>query len=290
MTRGEILLAVPVVALAACAPQQETFCGCVDLESSVQAVEQVMPRDWKSEDEGSVAQVWPEANPVPCEPSPGIGLEAVTKAIQRCCDSCGTCGGPHFREGDSSDGGLLSISVAVCRESSGAALSELKRLVDRAVPDRVDAVYEEGWVLPEGSERVYNGYRWHSDTDTFILDVRMGLFGDQWFGSFDITRCTPVESSEQWVLDSGKALEILEAEFRESGDGERQLWFSYLSECLLSDNQCLASEWRSFWPRLQARATQDEVTRVFLTMEDCKGGTSAVGARLRPSGEWDLPW
>lgn len=279
------------MSLGASTPLEKPLCACVELESTVEAVEQVSSVDWRQLDEDALARAWPEAKPLPCESGPLSGIAAATAAIQRCCDTCGTCGGPFFhQDGDSSERGLRSILTQVCRQSSDQALSDLKRIVDVAVPRQTDAAYEEGWSLREETKSIHNAYRWHSNDGTFILEIYLGPIGDRWAGSFELIRCNSVSVLKEWILDDGTTLNVTEADVVESAGGERELRFSYVSQCLLRDYECLQSEWRSLWPRLHSMAEVNETTTVFLSGEDCKGGSITVYPKRETRGDWDLPW
>lgn len=268
----------------------EPFCACVDLESAVDAVKQIAIADWSKLDEGTVAQMWPEAKPLPCETSPLTGIGAVTAAIERCCDSCGTCGGPSFYPEGSSMRGLLHLHVSVCRQNSDEGLSDLKRLVDATVPERFDASYEQGWSLSEEGGTIYNGYRWQIHGNAFILDAFFGPWEQSRYGSFDLTRCNAVSKAEEWVLENRTKLSVTEVRVEKAEDGERKLWFSYQTQCLLRDYECLESEWQLLWPRLRSVAEREDTTTVFLSSEDCSFGSTTVFPKRNSLGNWELPW
>lgn len=270
---------------------REPFCACIELGPTIEAVKEIASADWDTLDQDALARMWPEAEPLPCESSSLSGLAAVTAAIERCCNACGTCGGPFFRSKDeSSEHGLDSIHLQVCRDSSDKALSELKGIVDVARPRQTDATYERGWSLRGEAESIHHAYRWHKGDDTFILEVNLGLMSDQWIGLFNLTRCYPVSVVQKWTLDNGTTLDVTRTELIESENGKQELWFSYLSRCLLRDHTCLRAERRIFWPRLRSIAESKDATIVFLDAEDCKGQSIGVAAERNPSGDWDLRW
>jgi len=266
---------------------QEPFCACVELESTLRALGKLTRASWKDVDEESIARTWPEANPLPCESSPLSGLAGVSAAIERCCGSCGTCGGPVLHADSPLRHGLQSIPISICRRNPDDALSDLRRLVDAAAPESMDAILEEGWSPPVEGGRIYNAYRWRSENDTFILQVFLSPFGEQWYGSFQLARCEAVSAIEEWVLDDGTELAITQVEARDSG---QDLWFSYQSKCLLRDYQCLRSEWATLWPRLRSLAEDREATTVFLSAEDCNFGSITVYPKRNTHGDWELPW
>jgi hypothetical protein len=288
--QGAVLVGLSMAIMAPGAHTQipEPFCACIDLGPTIEAVKEIASVDWGTLDEAAVERMWTEAEPLPCESSSLRGMVAVTAAIERCCS---TCGGPFFHSRDeSSEHGLENIHLLVCRDSPDQALSELKGIVDVARPQQTDATYEQGWSLREETESIHNAYRWHTDDDTFILEVNIGLMDEQWIGLFDLTRCYSVSVVQKWTLDNGTTLDITRTEVIESEVGKHELWFSYLSQCLLSDHTCLRAERRSFWPRLRSVAESNDATIVFLDAEDCKGQSIGVSAERNSRGDWDLRW
>ncbi len=286
-----VALPIAIVAPSTRTEMKESSCACVDLGPTIEAVKEIASTDWDTLDEASLARMWPDAKPLPCESSSLSGLAAVAEAIERCCSTCGTCGAPFFRSKDeSSENGLDSIHLQVCRDSSEQALSELKGIVDVARPRQTDATYERGWSLGEQTESIHNAYRWHTDDDTFILEVNLGLTGAQWIGLFDLTRCYSATVVQKWTLDNGTMLDVTRTEVIESENGKHELWFSYLSQCLLRDHTCLRAERRNFWPRLRSVAESKGATKVFLDAEDCKGQSIGAAAWRNPHGDWDLRW
>lgn len=285
-----VALSLGIVTPAARTQIPEPFCACVDLGPTVDAVKQIAGVDWSKLDEGTVAQMWPQAEPLPCETSPLSGIAAVTAGMERCCNSCGTCGGPFIDSDGSSTHGLRSILVSVCRQSSEDGLSDLKRLVDATVPEQLDASYEEGWSLSEKAGRIYNGYRWQAHGSTFILHAFLGPWEDSQYGSFELTRCDAVTELEEWVLEGGTKLSVTEVKVEKADDGERQLWFSYQTQCLLRDYKCLQSEWRILWPGLRSVAEREDTTTIFLSSEDCSLGSITMYPKRNSLGDWELPW
>jgi hypothetical protein len=166
----------------------------------------------------------------------------------------------------------------------------LKRLVDAAVPDQLDASYVEGWSLIEEADRIYNGYRWQAHASTFNLDVSFGRLEDSWYGSFELIRCDAVAELEEWALKDGTKLSVTQVEVRNGDDGERELWFSYQSLCLLRDHECLDTERRTLWPSLRSVAERQNTTTVFLSSEDCSFGSITVFPKRNSLGDWELPW
>jgi hypothetical protein len=166
----------------------------------------------------------------------------------------------------------------------------LKRLVAAAVPDQVDASYEEGWSLLEEADQIYNGYRWRTHGSTFNLHVFLGRWEDSWYGSFELTRCDAVTELEEWVLEDGTKLGVTEVQVKNADNGERELWFSYQTRCLLRDYECLKSEWRILWPRLRSVAEREKTSTVFLSSEDCSFGSITMYPKRNSLGNWELPW
>jgi hypothetical protein len=286
-----VALSIAIVAPSTHTQTREPFCACIDLGPTIEAVKEIASADWGTLDKAALVRMWPEAEPLPCETSSLSGIAAVTAAMERCCSTCGTCGGPFFHPKDeSSEDGLDLIYLQVCRDSSEQALSELKAVVDVARPRQTDAAYEQGWSLREETESIHNAYRWHTDDDTFILEVNLGLMGDQWIGMFDLTRCYSVSVVQKWTLDNGTTLDVTRSKVVASETGKRNLRFAYLSQCLLGDHTCLHSEWRSLWPRLRSVAESKDTTIVFMSAENCKGGSIGVAAERNPRGDWDFPW
>jgi hypothetical protein len=209
-------------------------------------------------------------------------------ALERCCATCGTCAGPLLLPA----GGLRSINVVVCRGSSKETLAALKQLVSVAVPTDPEAVFENpGWPPPPHDDFIFNGYRWHSDAEEFVAEASAYPTDGGWIGQFDLTRCLPTKTLEEWELADGSVVRILRSEVVEDPPGERRiLRFSYLSHCILRDSQCRDAEAAALWPRVQALAERDEASVVYLTAEDCKLGSSTVFPRQDEHGVWDLPW
>jgi hypothetical protein len=285
-----VALSVGIVAPGTTAQIREPFCACIDLGPTIEAVREIAAADWGTLDEAALPQMWPEAESLPCETSSLSGIAAVAAGIERCCSTCGTCGGAFFHSIGSSEHGLKSIQIQVCRDSSDEALSELKKIVDVALARRTDATYEQGWSPREEAEFIHNAYRWHTDVDTFIVEVNLGLKGDQWVGLFDLTRCYSVSVVQKLTLDHGATFDVTRTEVIESESGKRELWFSYLSQCLLRNRACLHAEWRNLWPHLRSVAESKDVAIVFLSAEDCIGQSIGVSAWRNPRGGWDLRW
>jgi hypothetical protein len=268
--------------------EEKPFCACVEMQSSLDAIGRLSRADWTSVDHDALTAVWPGAVPLPCEENSRDGIAAVTASMERCCNTCGTCGGPFLDELNPSE--LRSILISACRESSIQLETEMKQLVRAAVPADVTAVYEQGWSLLDAKdESLSNGYRWHAGTNIFALRVLMGQFEGQWYGSFELRRCDLVSGLDHWVLDDGDSFEILESEVKETVAGRRELSFSYSSYCVEQDYRCLHSEWQRLWPRLRSVAVRNDVDTIFLSAEGCGGGTTVFPKR-DSNGVWELPW
>jgi hypothetical protein len=282
------ILLLATLALESRAKQQEPFCACVEMQTSLDAIERLSGADWTSLGRDAMTSVWPGAAPLPCEESSLEGIAAVTEGIEHCCNTCGTCGGPFFDELNPSE--LRSIFISACRESAVQLEMEMKQLVRAAVPADVTAAYEGGWSLLDAiDESRSNEYRWQADESIFALRVLMGRFRGHWYGSFELTRCDVVSGAEQWILEDGSSFEILESETRETATGERELSFSYSSDCVMQDHRCLQSEWQRLLPRLRSVAERNDVDRFILSAEGCGGGIS-VSLKRGASGAWELPW
>ena len=274
--------------LGSCAPQEPPFCACVGVESSLEAIERVSLADWADLEPGAMRTIWPEAEPLPCEESSVSGIEAVTESMERCCSSCGTCGGPFFDEADPSE--LRAVLIVACRESADDVETEMKQLVYAAVPPGITTASEEGWSLEEATDRnLSNGYRWEDGESIFALRARMGEFRGHWLGSFELMRCDVVNGQDRWILEDGSSFEVLEYEIEGTPAQERKLRVSYSSQCVARDFLCLESEWRRLWPRLRSEAERSEVDGIYLTAEGCGGGVSVFPKRAS-SGDWELPW
>lgn len=268
----------------------DSYCGCIDLDSTVDALRRVTNVDWTELEEGDVARVWPQARPIPCESSSLTGVGAVAQGIERCCASCGTCGGPYFGPEGGSTQGLQYISVGVCRGSRARALSDLKRLVDAVVPDQRDASYEEGWATSESEGGTHNEYRWTSSGTTFNVRAFVATWEDSIYGSFELAQCDRVNELEEWVFEGGTQLSVTEVDVRTTSDGERQFWFAYETRCVIADYECLKAEWRVLWPRLRLLAERENTTTVFLSSEACTFGGMTVYPKRNSLGGWELPW
>ena len=86
-------------------------------------------------------------------------------------------------------------------------------------------------------------------------------------------------------------VEVLRSEFTDGRvEGRRELWFWYLSRCLLRDSACRDEEAQRLWPRVHALAERRGASVVFLSAEDCKLGSVTVSPERGADGEWKLPW
>jgi hypothetical protein len=125
---------------------------------------------------------------------------------------------------------------------------------------------------------------------TFNLRVFVAPWEDSVYGSFELARCDGVTELEEWVFEDGTQLSVTEVDVKTTADGERQLWFSYETRCVIADYECLKSEWRVLWPRLRLLAERENTTAVFLSSEACIFGGMTVFPRRNALGEWELPW
>lgn len=165
----------------------------------------------------------------------------------------------------------------------------MKQLIKAAVPEQPDASYERS--DPAASVvRFVSWNRWRSRGETFILKATVSRWDDRWIGEFNLTRGEAVEVLEEWVLDDGSALNVIEAGVLELSDDERTFSFSYLSDCMIPDTECLDDESRRLWPRLRATAERDEATVVFLTAQDCTSASVTAFAQRDAGGEWNVGW
>lgn len=273
-----ISIAVPEVSHA----EPPQLCPCMELESTVESVGLLGRMDWRSVDRSRLAELWPA---ISCEPvAEGPGSQG--ELTERCCQSCGTCGGQMVVKGlDTSLVRLRSIGVLVCRETRDDVVRTIKRLIDVAVPEKVDASYESPPSDLLENQRFMTAYRWQLREETSLLDASIYSWRDKrWVGTFTLSRCPAPQVLEQWVLDDGSMIDVTRISLNDT-DHDRWVNFSYVSECVLVDRDCILSEGERLWPRLKPLAERDRATAVAVYAESCWADTNEV-TYAKIGGDW----
>jgi hypothetical protein len=280
-------------------------CACVGMKPTLRALERLSEEDWATLDAESLEQLWPGAPKLPCDPPAESGIAAISASIGRCCNSCGTCGGPWPATAlpySSNEEGLEAVGLILCRRTAEGLLGEMERVVDAIIPATADPGHKgDGWVPAEDRITYSNLYYWSSRENTFMLRAWSAwadqgtwalLRGVEWFGTVDLWRRGPVEATESWPLDTGGSVQVLQIRVRDDPP-DRDLWFSYLTQCLPNTDACLREEMGPIWPPLRERAEREGATVVYLKASDgfWGGATYTVQRDASADDGWeDLPW
>lgn len=127
---GVLVLAMlaPVSTELGTSAAQQPPC-CIELEPTLEGVVALLQVDWQPLDRRRLNELWRVAA-TPCEPVPWErGLEGVAAFKDRCCNSCGMCGGQLVTESvDKSLVSLRLIGAMMCRNCG-------------ANPDRIETTY-----------------------------------------------------------------------------------------------------------------------------------------------------
>jgi hypothetical protein len=287
------LLALCMLAVAGRSAQKRD-CACISPKLTPERLRRVASLNWRQLDRTTIAREWPEAPVLPCGPA---GLAGLMAAFDRCCKTGRDLGLVGFEAGFSGSidprqgsAGLWGIDVSLCRRSKQEILSALGELVDAVASKHSEATYAYGWSASDGIDQAIYAARWVSGQDAFVLEARAFAVGRKWQAGFKLRRRLPDGVRGTWTLDDGSQVRVLRTEVKDSTHGPgRDLWFSYLTDCLLPDQSCLDQEITRLWPRLEARAEREGVRGVFLTSEDGAGASKTIFPRRRADGEWDAP-
>src|SRR5258708_39376166 len=111
------LLTVGLIAAGIAA--RSRYCGCVQIASTVGALNHLSHDNWRTIGPAALTRMWPGVATAPCGPAAESGIAAISAAFERCCSTCGTCGTPAFVNSDQgAPASLSAVGVMVCRDTS----------------------------------------------------------------------------------------------------------------------------------------------------------------------------
>ena len=269
---------------------------CNNPEPLVLRLRRIVALDWRQIDLNVIRKEWPEAPPPPDHPGPG-GLEGWARLeddIQCCCKAGQELAAPEFEaagleETDRNPPGLWGLNVILCRPTRTRAIAAMNELIEAVIPEHPKSKYVIGWDRPEGDGRGILAASWDTGQERFILDAGIE-HRRAWRGWFQLNRRLPFEAMETWTLDGSSQVRVLRIETDQSRHPpEKDLWFTYLSECSHWDRPCWAKEVAAFWPRLKARAEREEVSVVHIWVDEGAGTSVSVRFKRQPDGSWQGP-
>ena len=275
-------LLVLTVASTALVAQPKESCACLELERAMEGLSAMSRMDWESLERSRLAEVWPTAI-ASCEPWP-TKLFVDEELYDLCCGSCGTCGGELLVEDfDGSIVSLRAMGALVCRGTQDEALRDLNRLVESAIPQNMDSLYER----VQENDSVVDTYRWDSGNETFLITSSIVERRRWWIGRAEVVRCETWDSLKKWSLDDGSEVDILDITMDPEGEDERWVHLDYMTRCVLTtQSSCVQSEVQLVWSRLMAETDLTDVDVVSIVAQGC--GSEHQTTLTKRNGEWAI--